>query len=269
MTETPQDLYQKGDLTGAIEALIQRVKARPADVNQRGLLVEMLCFAGNIERADLQLDAMVKQDPDSAVGVALLRQVLRGEQARRQYHLEGRLPTFLDAPTEHMELLLQASIALREGNLAEALDLASEAEATRQPVAGRLDDVPFDDFRDLNDMLGGVLEVLTTDGKYYWVPLERVVQITFRPPQRPRDLIWRRAELSVADGPEGEVFIPALYVAASEAELDDQARLGRTTVWIGDETTPVRGVGQRVFLVGDQDIPIMDLQAVEFDRANS
>ena len=63
----------------------------------------------------------------------------------------------------------------------------------------------------------------------------------------------------VRDGPDGEVYLPALY--ESEA-TSDALRLGRATEW--SETPPVCGIGQRVFLVGDEGIPIHQLTTVEF-----
>jgi hypothetical protein len=112
------------------------------------------------------------------------------------------------------------------------------------------------------------IEVLTTTGKYFWVPTERVASIVFHPPKRPRDLAWRRATISVNEGPDGEVYIPAIYDSA-QPEIADNYRLGHNTDWTGDETGPVRGIGQRVFLAGDDAHPIMEIVELRFRRMNS
>jgi type VI secretion system protein ImpE len=65
----------------------------------------------------------------------------------------------------------------------------------------------------------------------------------------------------VRNGPDGEVFLPALY-AGSHADADDQIRLGRATQWRGDAGAPIRGVGQRVFLIGNEDRPILELESL-------
>lgn len=266
MAETAHDLYEAGDLEGAIALLTGELKSRPTDVDKRGLLTELLCFAGDLERADLQLDTMSRQEPEASVGAALFRQLLRAEQARRHWYTEGRVPTFVDQPTQYMRLLMEASVAWREGAAEDAARLAAEAEAEREHASGRMGTTSFDDFRDLDDLLGGVLEVLTSNGQYYWVAMARVIQLEFAPPQRPRDLLWRRAHIMVADGPEGEVFIPALYVPPPAMEVDARTRLGRTTEWSG-ETPPVRGVGQRMFLAGTEAVAVMQLETLEFDRS--
>ena len=88
----------------------------------------------------------------------------------------------------------------------------------------------FYDFRDVDDLYAGFFEILTTTGKYFWIPTERVASLEFHPPRRPRDLAWRRATISVTDGPDGEVYLPAIYDCA-EPDLADDLRLGQATDW--------------------------------------
>jgi type VI secretion system protein ImpE len=49
----------------------------------------------------------------------------------------------------------------------------------------------------------------------------------------------------------------------SFANADDRVRLGRVTDWQGETGQPVRGLGQRTFLVGEDAMPILELQKVE------
>jgi type VI secretion system protein ImpE len=123
--------------------------------------------------------------------------------------------------------------------------------------------VPFTDFRDADDLCSGFFEVLTTTGKCFWVPTERVALVEFHAPERPRDLFWRRASMSVRDGPDGDVYIPTIYVG-DQAEQPDPIRLGRATDWVGGEGAPMRGLGQRVFLVGDEGRGVMELTTLTF-----
>ena len=123
-------------------------------------------------------------------------------------------------------------------------------------------DVAFDDLRDVDDLLAGTFEVLTSTGKYFWIPTERVISAEFHPPKRPRDLIYRRVSMTVSDGPDGDVYIPAIYTGVDDTS--EMLRLGRETDWQQAEGGPVRGVGQRVFLVGEEDVAIMELGALRF-----
>jgi type VI secretion system protein ImpE len=262
---TPSELYQAGRLAEAVDAALQAVKKHPTDTARRGLLCELLCFTGDLERADKQLETIGQQDPSSMVGVSMFRQLLRAETARQQFFREGRLPEFLGEITPLLQRHLEASVCLREGDPQQAAGILAEAEAQRPPVQGICDGTAFDDLRDLDDLTAPLLEVLTSTGKYFWVPMERVEWLEFHPPQRPQDLLWRRAHMVVAGGPDGEVFLPALY-PHSPASQDDQLRLGRGTQWTGGDGAPVQGLGQRIFLVGDQDKTILELKQIEFHK---
>jgi len=255
--------FHAGQLPEAVAAASAALKRTPTDLGARVLLAEMLAFSGNAERADVILDAAADLDPSAAVAVAEFRQLLRAEIARRQLFRDGRVPEFLGEPTEHQRAALAGLVALRGGDAAEAARLAAEAEAARAHVGGRHGDAAFDDFRDADDLLAGSFEVLTTTGKYYWVPVERVASVEFHAPKRPRDLLFRRASMSVNDGPDGDVYIPVTY-AAPEGAADSSLLLGRSTDWSGPEGGPVRGLGQRTFLVGEEAATVMELKTLTF-----
>jgi type VI secretion system protein ImpE len=270
------DLFRAGKLNPAIEAANATLRRTPADLNARVLLAELLVFAGNFERADNILDAAAQIDPAAMIGIAEFRRLLRAATARRQHSREGRVPEFLDGPTPSLRSSLAALVAFRAGDMAAAARHAADAEAQRPRVSGNSGDRQFDDFRDADDLHAGFFEVLTTTGKYFWIPTERVGHVEFHPPRRPRDLAWRRASVSVINGPDGEVYLPAIYEPppsppplAGEGRVGvvaDDLGLGRATDWIGPEDGPVRGVGQRVYVVGDDAVSIMELTTLSFDR---
>ncbi|GGF34682.1 hypothetical protein GCM10011611_46160 [Aliidongia dinghuensis] len=259
-TSDAGSLFQEGRLTAAVEAAGDAVRAAPGDASPRLLLAELLLYAGNLERADAVLEATTAVDPTLALVAAEFRQLLRAAVARRQVLHEGRVPEFLGEPTQAQAHLLEALTALRAGDAAAAETAALAAEAARPAVAGTTPDGDFADCRDADDLWSGTFEVLTTNGKYFWIPAERVVSLEFHAPKRPRDLFWRRCTMIVRDGPDGEVYLPALYDGA--ATDDDALRLGRRTEW--SETAPVRGSGQRILLVGDDGIPFRQLTRMEF-----
>lgn len=265
--DTAGALFRAGKLDAAIEAAGQTVRRAPGELGARILLAELLLFAGNLERCDVILDAASQADPTGTAVVAEFRQLLRAETARRQLSREGRVPLFLGEPTEALRAALGAFVAVRAGDEAEAARRAAEAEAARPRAAGISGMPPqelrFDDFRDADDLYAGFFEVLATTGKYYWIPTERVASLEFHRPKRPRDLVWRRATISVIDGPEGEVYLPANY-DSGDGKLADALRLGKATEWRGEEKGPVRGVGQRMFLVGSEAHPILELSNLRF-----
>jgi len=255
-------LLRAGKLEEAIVTAQAAVRKAPTDLGARVLFAELLAISGNLERADVILDAASAIDPSTAMVVAEFRQLIRADMARRQLFRDGRVPEFLDDPTETQRLQLAALVALRAGDQAEASRQAEAAEAVRPRVAGTHNGSAFDDFRDVDDLMAGSIEVLTTTGKYFWIPAERILSAEFHAPKRPRDLLWRRCSMSVAQGPDGEVYVPAVY--APEEPMTDALRLGRETDWRQAEGGPVRGAGQRVFLLGEDDVAVMELGTLRF-----
>lgn len=264
MNGNPNELFAAGKLTDAINASVEVVKRKPTDTSARGLLAELLCIAGNWERADVHLDALLHQEPDAAPGISLIRQLVRSAQARDQFYRDGRVPEFLSEPAPWVRRQLKASVLLRDGHPEEATACLEEAERERPVLTGKCNGDRFEAFRDLDDLNGGLFEVLTSTGKYFWIPMETVELVEFHVPSRPRDLLWRRARMCTRDGTDGEVFIPAIYMITDD-ETDDAVRLGRSTDWRGGNGVPVRGAGQRMFLAGDEDISIMEISELTFD----
>jgi type VI secretion system protein ImpE len=87
----------------------------------------------------------------------------------------------------------------------------------------------------------------------------------FAPPTRPRDLMWRQCEMEVANGPTGFVYIPVMYLTPESTDPPSpEILLGRATDWIDGVGDVVRGTGQRMFGVDDNDLSIMELKTVTF-----
>ena len=258
------DPFRAGKLKEAVVEALDEVRSHPTDPGRRLFLSELLCFTGELERADNHLDALSQDDPAIMPWISTFRQLIRAEQARRDFFAQGRPPEFLAAADEVVRRLLEASIRVREGALQEAALLLDEAEDVRPRVTGTCDGRVFLDLRELDDQTSSILEVLTSTGVYYWIPLAQVESIEFHEPTRSWDLIWRRTHLIVLDGPDGEVYIPALYPGASD-DSNDLIRLGRQTDWRGGDATPVRGAGQRMFLVDDDARPILELKMITID----
>jgi type VI secretion system protein ImpE len=259
---TPSEFYQAGQLKEAVDAALSEVKKSPTDTGKRFQLCEFLCFAGEFERADKQLETLMQQSTEAAVKIILTRQLIRAETARQDFYSAGRLPQFIAEASPVLRLHLDASIAIREGNQSEAADLLARAEEQRTRVAGQCNGQPFEDLRDLDDLTAPFFEVLTSNGTYYWLPIEKIESIEFRPPQRPIDLVWRSMRVTMSEGPDGEVYAPTLY-AGTHLQDDSQLRLGRGTDWIGGDGEPTRGLGMKMFLVGDEAKSMMELKNIE------
>ena len=259
------DAFKAGDLGAAIAAAQAAVKAAPRDSGSRWLLAELLLFSGDAERADRMLDAAVLEEPSPPV--LEFRKLLRAEVVRQQVWKEGRAPKFSgDEATPAQQAALRAAVLARAGAAEEATAEAEAAEQARPIAPGTAEladgrSIAFDDCRDADDLLGPMVEVLTTGGEHILVPIERIESLEFDEPRRPRDLCWRRTSITLRDGTEGVVYMPVVYPGA--ADDADAVKLGRATEW-SEGAGPVRGRGQRLFLMGEEAVALSDLRAIRF-----
>lgn len=258
---TANECWQAGDLPGAVTAATQAVKSNPSDVGARSLLAQLLCFSGEYERADTHFETAITQSPKAAL-LMLLRQLVRAAVSRQEVFEKGRLPDFVAPPNRSLEESLRAVTCLREGDTAGAAAAVAAAEEARVHPKGTANGQPFEDFRDLDDRLSPVVEVLTSAGKYLWLSPDQIATLTFKTPSAPWELLWRPAEISVRNGPDGEVYLPCLYPGSSMTS-DNALRLGRATDW--SDGPLVLGLGARMFLVGDDARTLDDLQELTFE----
>jgi type VI secretion system protein ImpE len=235
----PQELYRAGRLTDAIKALSAELRDNPTDVRRRTFLFELLCFAGEYERADKQLEVLAQSGPPSEMGVLVYRSALYAERQRQDLFERGEFP--------------------------------SRGDDEQPNRGGTVNGKSFEFFSDADPRIGAKLEIFAA-GNYLLLPLEHVASIEIPPPQRLRDLIWTPATVRTTPsfkGSElGEVMLPVL-APFSWRHPDEAVRLGRMTVWekpVGHEyQVPF---GQKMWMVDDDDISFLELRALEFNPAS-
>ncbi len=262
MAATARELLARNDIDAAIAAQTDLVRNKPADAQARALLAELFCLSGQWEKADRQLDLVGTQHTELALGVALFRQLVRGAIAREEVFAKGAVPEMIGGATQPLQAALAALLDLRDGNAESASNTLREAEAKRTPLSGSCDEKPFADLRDGDDVTAGVLEVISSTGKYFWVPFDRLTHLELEKPKSIRDRLWRQATIEVRDGPDGVVYIPALYPILPTDTVAPEARLGRLTDWIELPGGAMRGVGLRTFLIGEEGATIDEITSL-------
>ena len=132
-------------------------------------------------------------------------------------------------------------------------------------TAGQNNTGAFVGFADADPRIGGALEVFVA-GSYSWIDFEQIASVEVPRPKRLRDLLWTPAIVTTTREYRalelGEVLLPVLS-PLSWKESDDSVRLGRSTIWKHD---PIHGeipLGQKLFLAGEDCIPILELGKVE------
>jgi type VI secretion system protein ImpE len=223
----------------AMKALSAELRDNPTDARRRTFLFELLCFAGEWERADKQLEVLGQAGPESEMGVLLYRSALFAERQRHDLFQRGELP--------------------------------AEQEDTEAERNGVVNDKPFTYFADADPRIGARLELFAA-GNYLLLPIEHVASIQIPPPKRLRDLIWTPAAVRTTPsfkGSElGEVLLPVL-APFSWRHPEEAVRLGRMTVWEKTDGAEFQvPFGQKVWQVDDEDVPFLELRALEFNSAS-
>ena len=267
--------FQSGRLGDAIQSQTAEVKAHPTDVERRYLLFAFLSFAGELERADKQLDALGAQDAQLEIGSRVYRNLLASEMSRKRVFETGDDPMIPANSPRHVTLRKEALQAWRGGDQALAGKKLDEAAIESPAVVGAAGERPFSSVRDSDDLLASVLEIFA-GGRYLWLPFEKIRSLTIAKPQHVLDLLWVGAEIEDADGERASVHIPALYFGSS-ASGKDAIRLGRSTEWNENEGT-ARGQGQRILLASftgspggetEEEIPILALRSLRIQAGES
>ena len=235
----PQELYRAGRLTDAIKALSAELRDNPTDAKRRTFLFELLCFAGEYDRADKQLEVLGQAGPTSEMGVLLYRSALYAERQRQDLFSRGEFP--------------------------------EEKEEAGSSRGGVVNGKQFSVFSDTDPRIGARLELFAA-GNYLLLPLEHVASIQIPPPKRLRDLIWTPAAVRTTPsfkGTElGEVMLPVL-APFSWQNTDEAVRLGRATVWERSEGSDYQvPFGQKMWLVDEEEIPFLELRELEFNPAS-
>ncbi|OWV72434.1 nitrogen fixation protein [Rhizobium sp. R339] len=253
-------------LDEALEEVKAHLKARPSDQEARHLYIDLLVLAGEYERADNQCSLAATLTPDATMGFALLRNELRAMAARDAWFVSGAVPEFPQGPSELDKLALRLGIADRGGNADDAKAALDALETVRGERPLIWNGKAISDFRDLDDRIPHALEVIMTGGAYLWIDFAKISAVSIEPIARPRDLAFRRAELSLIDGAAASVLLPAVYHGTGK---DAALRLGRETEWVEEKSGITTGRGQRCFLAGDELVSFHDTQTLEIVPASS
>jgi type VI secretion system protein ImpE len=260
-----KELFDAGNLSGAIDQLTQEVRSNPRDLRNRIFLFELLCFAADYERAERQLGAIAQTSNDVKVemGSQVYRNVLEAEKARQAFFTgTNRLPKFFSEPPNYAAFHIEAVSHLRESRFEGVEDLLTKSEELCKPTKGVRDGIPFESFTYGDDLIGPFLEVFF-DAEYFWLPLDQIKRLEIRPPRTLRDLIWIQASIELYVRSLRDVFVPVQYFG-SHQHPDDLVKLGRMTDWktVGQGT--LLGAGQRMFFADETECPLLEIRTIEF-----
>jgi len=268
MGTTAQELFDAARLVDAIKVQTEAVRTHPSALEERSVLFALLCFAGDLERANHQLAALgVGQGPEVEIRTPVYRSLLAAEAERREVWAGRGKPLFAPDAPPTLEKRRAAISRWRSGDVEGASRLLDEAAAEAVAVSGRLNGRPFEQLRDTDDFGASVLEVFA-QGRCLWLSFEQIRRLEIPEPRGLLDLLYPSARLLDRRGNEAIVFLPALY-AGSHEQSDDRLRLGRVTEWSEVPGLGARGVGQKVLLAihggSEEECGLLDARILEVD----
>ena len=235
---TALELYRAGELNAAIKVLGEELRSNPLDAKRRTFLFELLCFAGDYDRADKQLDVLAGIDAKAMTGTLLYRSAIHAERTRQEMFRTGSFPARGEAPPDR---------------------------------AGEWNGKPFEYAGDADDRIADHIEMFIAGG-YTWVPTKYIERLEIEPPANLRDLLWARARVDAS--PEfrlqelGEVLLPVI-APLSYLSSDDAVKLGRVSVWEPAAVGSEHLTGQKLLLVDGEEVPLLEVRSVIFNRSHA
>jgi type VI secretion system protein ImpE len=262
-----KDLIRAGRLSDARSRLIEDVKSSPADMDKRTLLFQVHCFCGEWEKAERQLDIIVTQDASRETGVQVYKNLIHAEKERTEIFRNRLRPSFLPETPPYAEMYYAAVEKLAEKKIDEAKDLFDKVDAQMPLISGIIDGKDFTGFRDTDTLLSLFLETIIHD-RYVCIPFEALRELSISSPRTLFDLIWAQAHITTWEGLTLNCYLPVLYTESCLHE-DDRVRLGRMTDWISLGGPFIKGSGQHVYKIGEEEIPLLEIREVSFKTPRS
>lgn len=256
-----EEALREGDLDAALAALQDRVRKNPSDAKLRVFLFQLLCLMGQWNRALTQLKVVGEIDASTLAMVHTYGSAVEAEPYRAEVFAGRKAPMILGKPSEWMALLVQALRVEAEQGAGAAQSLRQRAFEAAPAMSGKINDVPFQWVADADGRLGPMLEAVI-NGRYYWVPFERIGRLDLEPPSDLRDLVWAPAHFGWSNGGEAVGLVPVRY-PGSDAQDDAQLRMARRTVWSEEGTNA--GLGQRMLATDIDEYPLLEVRSLDLD----
>lgn len=253
---SPIELFHEARLTEAVAAQRATVNAHPDDAAERLLLCELLAFTGDRDGIRHHLDRLSQGPPAVREYVAEWRALLHADDARHA----GQPPDCIPARAAALELRMRANPASRLYSPDHAPDILDDADEVAPWIEGYVDGRPFDGWRDADDVIGPVLEIIRGD-RFAWIDMDQVRKLRIEDGRELRDIVYRPATVWLADGSRHEVFLPGLYVGTAD-HPEDGVRTGAGIDWV-EVNGVMRGLGARTFLFGEEELTPGEFRQVE------
>jgi type VI secretion system protein ImpE len=247
----------------SLQQLTDQIRLKPQDFKQRVYLVQLLCVMGQWSRALTQLTVAAELDAIAIPMKQVYADAIQGEGLRAEVFAGKRSPLLFGQPDEWIALLIESMMQAGNGNAELSENLRQRAFEAAPSRSGTLNGEAFEWLCDGDMRLGPVLEAYV-NGRYYWIPFDRLATVKIEAPEDLRDYVWTPAHLTFVNGGETLALIPTRY-PGSEASNDGQIQLAKKTDWLEPTPNVFTGIGQRSFSSNVADYALMDVREITFN----
>lgn len=255
-----EQALKDGDAAQALKLLTEQVRAHPQDAKLRVFLFQLLCVLGQWSRALNQLNVALELDAAMLPMVQTYREAIACEALRMQVFAGQKVPLLFGEPEPWVALLIEALLREGRGEPDAARQLRAQALEQAPASAGSVDGQAFTWIADADSRLGPVIEAVI-NGRYYWLPWNRVSRVDIDPPEDLRDAVWMPAHFQFTNGGEVVGLIPTRY-PDTDIAAGGLAALSRSTDWREAPSGLCVGLGQRLFATDVADFALMDVRSV-------
>lgn len=256
------EVLRSGSLQDAFALVKENVRKAPRDSRLRTFLFQLFCISGEWERAVNQLTVIGQIDSLALPMVTTYKSAIRCEMLRARVFAGQALPTVFGKPYAWMSHLIEANRMLSQGHPDQAATLRDMAFEEAPTVSGKADGQEFEWIADADARLGPVIEAVI-EGRYFWIPLQRIKRLTIEAPVDLRDKVWMPAHFLWTNEGNAVGFIPTRY-PGSESAGDDSLALSSRTEW-REQGDWYLGLGQRMFATDTNEIAVMDVRKLELN----
>lgn len=254
-----------GDVARALKLLTEQVRSQPQDAKLRVFLFQLLCVLGQWDRALNQLNVSLELDAGTLPMVQTYREAIACETLRLQVFAGHKAPMLFGEPQTWIALLIEALLREGRGDAAAARQLREQALEQAPTSAGQIDGQAFAWIADADSRLGPTIEAVI-NGRYYWLPWNRLSKVDIDPPQDLRDQVWMPAHFEFTNGGEVVGLIPTRY-PDTDLAAGDMLALSRRTDWREKEPGVFVGLGQRLIATDGGEFALMDMRSVVLEAA--
>jgi type VI secretion system protein ImpE len=255
-----EEHLQAGDLEQALTVLQEEIRDNPSKAELRVFLFQLLSILGQWDRAMTQLNVAADMNSDTMLMAQVYRSALNCEVFRADVFKGKRTPLIFGEPLEWVGGLTQVPGLLAEGKIEAAAELRDQAFEAASETSGLIDGQEFSWIADADSRFGPMLEAIV-NGKYYWIPFERIREIRIEKPANLRDIVWTTASFTWANNGEAVGLIPARYPGSEDAE-DNSIRMGRKTDWNDIGHDFFLGTGQRMLASDQGEFSLLEIRQV-------